>query len=189
MEDPGEHRGRFSVSGIGQSIRGLRGPKPRGRGYHPCTPVWRRDLTPTNGGFRLPLRGGRIMEKVPDGGAKEREHRGRFSVSGAWPGRMGPARSQTPRQRFSTPAPRFGERASADRRRFPPACKNGLRSLPFLFRDRQTTPSAPAYVGTGGVLYGSNVNVQSCVKENERMAAVGRYRRELPPIIIRFSGM
>ena len=33
------------------------------------------------------------------------------------------------------------------------------------------------------------VTVQSCVKENERMAAVGRYRRELPPIIIRFSGV
>ena len=31
------------------------------------------------------------------------------------------------------------------------------------------------------------VTVQSCVKENERMAAVGRYRRELPPIIIRLS--
>ena len=33
------------------------------------------------------------------------------------------------------------------------------------------------------------VTVQLCVKENERMAAEGRYRRDLPPIIIRFSGM
>ena len=33
------------------------------------------------------------------------------------------------------------------------------------------------------------VIVQSYVKENERMAAVGRYRRDLPPIMIRFGGM
>ena len=32
------------------------------------------------------------------------------------------------------------------------------------------------------------VTVQSCVKENERMATEGRYRRDLPPIMIRFSG-
>ena len=34
-----------------------------------------------------------------------------------------------------------------------------------------------------------SVTVQLCVKENERMAAEGRYRRDLPPIMIRFSGM
>ena len=35
----------------------------------------------------------------------------------------------------------------------------------------------------------SGVTVQSCVKENKRMAAAGRYRRDLPPIMIRFSGV
>ena len=33
------------------------------------------------------------------------------------------------------------------------------------------------------------VTVQSCVKENEHMAAAGRYRRDLPPIMIRLSFM
>ncbi len=35
----------------------------------------------------------------------------------------------------------------------------------------------------------ADVTVQPCVKENERMAAEGRYRRDLPPIIIRLSFM
>ena len=39
---------------------------------------------------------------------------------------MGPARPQTPRQRFSIPVPRFGELADAGKRRFPPACTRGM---------------------------------------------------------------
>ena len=51
-----EHRGRFSVQGVGLGIRGLRGPKPRGRGFQPLPPGLANGRPPTDGGFRLPVK-------------------------------------------------------------------------------------------------------------------------------------
>ena len=67
-----QHRGRFSVHGAGRGRWGLRGPKPRGRGFHPLHPDSANGRTPANSGFRLfvPVRGGRIMEINPEGGAR-----------------------------------------------------------------------------------------------------------------------
>ena len=50
-------------------------------------------------------------------------------------------------------------------------------------------PSNSSLSARKSIYSSCGVPVQSCVKENERMAAEGRYRRDLPPIIIRFSGM
>ena len=87
---------------------------------------------------------------------------------------VGACAAPNPAAEVITPAPRFGEGT----------CR------------RQTAVSACLYAGDGvtgkcpdGKKKKNDVTVQSCVKENERMAAEGRYRRDLPPIIIRFSGM
>ncbi len=60
-----EHRGRFSVSGAGRGGWGLRGPRPRGRGFQPLHPESANRRTPANGGFRLSVRGGRGYGKTP----------------------------------------------------------------------------------------------------------------------------
>ena len=49
----------------------------------------------------------------------------RFSVTGVGPGRMGPARPQTPRQRLSPLHPGLAKGPDADKRRFPPASTRG----------------------------------------------------------------
>ena len=114
-----EHRGRFSVSGVWPGRMGPARPQTLRQRF--STPAPRSGERAVAGKRRFPP----VCTQGTGCGRMPRWRRKKYSVTGVGPGRMGPARPQTPRQRFSTPAPRFGERAVADRRRFPPVCTRG----------------------------------------------------------------
>ena len=79
---------------------GLRGPKPRGRGFQPLHPDSAKGPAADKRQFPPATTRGTGLRKNALTAAQKKT-RG--------PGQMGPARPHTPRQRFSTPAPRFGE--------------------------------------------------------------------------------
>ncbi len=107
------------MSGVSRGGWGLRGPKPRGRGFQPLHPDSANGLSADK--RQCPpaaARGTGLRENALTAAQKK---------TGVGPGRMGPARPQTPRQRFSPLHPDSAKGPATDKRQFPPATTRGTR--------------------------------------------------------------